>query len=629
MRESLRESRFRPISIQTDSVSCATTRRPARPESAASRGPRPLPAVRPERHPRFPALWKAPAARRRTLPPAQAPAPEEGRSDFGMRAEVAKNRSTAPLNAKIASAIPSAWSGLLANSGKFRPAPTVAKKNPRNNPRKGSRSASISWRYSESARSTPPKNAPNAADKPTLPATRAIPRNQQQRHGRHGLVLARPCQPTEHVFGTPLGGGQHRRQHRDAHRCTRSGKEVPPTASALARPPSPRRGSQQRQKGPAEESLRCPGTGGSRALPFPAGPPPSPRSLRAGKANAVEDIAMATPMAQRRPRTSSPKTHATTNSKAEVPTTWAPPKATSGPRRRQSSRGRSSSPIKNSMITTPNSAACASDAGIGQKPQDMGVRQSPRQAGRPSPPPGPIAKRGEPAPRWPPAETRSQAGSSRHLLAGGPGVGKIEQVFGPTQFVKIDVLVVKPGQADAHRPSPTARHRSVPAPPGHRGTRTRPSQSSPAQTSDAFVRKQIVLQGMAIAPLGTVGGAWPARRCGHHQTLSAQRRAGTPRRPNHVRAPDRSTPSGFRDWSTSTADAGTPPCGPSSTPLVRRECRSLLADTARRDRARPPTAKRARQKATRGAHASARRRDGRKTTRVRSALEGIMEAQAT
>ncbi len=70
---------------------------------------------------------------------------------------------------------------------------------------------------------------------------------------------------------------------------------------------------------------------------------------------AVDDMAMTKPMA-RALFQSRPSSMAAPPTTAAVTPTWAPPRPKMVPRRLHSSVGRTSSPIKNSRITTPNSA---------------------------------------------------------------------------------------------------------------------------------------------------------------------------------------------------------------------------------------------------------------------------------
>ena len=53
--------------------------------------------------------------------------------------------------------------------------PTEMKNSPSSRPLNGSMHASISWRYSESASSTPARKAPSVIDRPTLVMSRAVP----------------------------------------------------------------------------------------------------------------------------------------------------------------------------------------------------------------------------------------------------------------------------------------------------------------------------------------------------------------------------------------------------------------------------------------------------------------------
>ncbi len=57
----------------------------------------------------------------------------------------------------------------------FTDMPTAMKNRPSSRPLKGSMSASSSWRNSESASSTPARNAPSAMDSPTALTSAAVP----------------------------------------------------------------------------------------------------------------------------------------------------------------------------------------------------------------------------------------------------------------------------------------------------------------------------------------------------------------------------------------------------------------------------------------------------------------------
>ena len=53
--------------------------------------------------------------------------------------------------------------------------PTAMKNRPSSRPLNGSMSSSSSWRYSESASSTPARKAPSAIDRPTISISAAMP----------------------------------------------------------------------------------------------------------------------------------------------------------------------------------------------------------------------------------------------------------------------------------------------------------------------------------------------------------------------------------------------------------------------------------------------------------------------
>ena len=110
--------------------------------------------------------------------------------------------------------------------------------------------------------------------------------------------------------------------------------------------------------------------------PCPPAVRSSPFSFRVCSTIAVEDIARIIPVVSAMLQ-ASPSARPSPATASAVSATCSPPSPTSCPRIRQSSRGSSSRPTRNSIITTPSSAMPWSDAGSTPTPRSSGPITTP------------------------------------------------------------------------------------------------------------------------------------------------------------------------------------------------------------------------------------------------------------
>ena len=116
----------------------------------------------------------APISTKANSPPCASSRMKSGRSARGMPAVRAMTQSTAPLMSNRPAIRPKTAYGLVMSTAKSTLMPTAMKNSPSSRPLNGSTAASISWRYSDSASSTPPRKAPSAIDRPACSKASAI-----------------------------------------------------------------------------------------------------------------------------------------------------------------------------------------------------------------------------------------------------------------------------------------------------------------------------------------------------------------------------------------------------------------------------------------------------------------------
>ena len=227
--------------------------------------------------------------------------------------------------------------------------PTAMKNRPSSRPLKGSMSVSSSRRYSLSASSTPPRNAPSAIDRPSLTISRAIATTSSNAvavkisgvlllaiQRSSGRSSRRPPSTTPPTAATVLP----RFQAHSPGGCA----ACRPTAAAPSSGTSARMG------------MAATSWNNSTAnAAWPLAVRPRLRSCKVCSAMAVDDSASpkAPTSAVRQGR---PNAQAMANSSAAQPTICALPKPKIGLRMLHRRLGCSSRPTMNSISTTPNSA---------------------------------------------------------------------------------------------------------------------------------------------------------------------------------------------------------------------------------------------------------------------------------
>ncbi len=252
--------------------------------------------------------------------------------------------------------------------------PTAMKNRPSSRPLNGSRSVSSSRRYSLSASSTPARKAPSAIDRPTASISMAV------------------ATTSSSAAAVKISGVRLRAIQRSSGRSSRRPPStIPPTTPTIfaassarplavwgcAAPPAPSRaGGQQRQQrarmGMAATSWKsrienafCPLSVRIRL-----------RSASTCSAIAVDDSASPSAPTSAT-RHGSPQAQATAHSRAAQPSTCALPSPKIGRRRLQRRLGCSSSPTRNSISTTPNSAKCRMSCTLLTRPRPHGPMAMP------------------------------------------------------------------------------------------------------------------------------------------------------------------------------------------------------------------------------------------------------------
>ncbi len=220
--------------------------------------------------------------------------------------------------------------------------PTEMKKKPSSRPSNGSISACNSWRYSLPDSSTPARKAPSDMDSPAALASAAAPTT---------VSRARVVNISG-VRAPPMARNAGRMRNR------------PPIRMATIAPPPRATSSQGTWSGtsaPPSSGTRA--TSGIKARSWnsstakasrPAGVPSRSRSASIGSTMAVEDMARPVPSTAA-PAHAMPAVWASAASTAAHTATWAVPRPNTARRMTHRRCGRSSSPIRNSSMTTPSS----------------------------------------------------------------------------------------------------------------------------------------------------------------------------------------------------------------------------------------------------------------------------------
>ena len=212
-------------------------------------------------------------------------------------------------------------------------------------------SDSSSWRYSLSASTTPARNVPSAGDSPTACISKVMPMTRTRaaavkisrsrvwaRMRKNGRTMKRPDSTI-----APTAA-------KTSKACCQPGR--PPARAACSTPGIASSGNKASigmtamSWNSSTENVACPPSDRS-----------SPRSFRLCSTMAVDDPASTSPMASDA-RQVCPSSMASAAMAAAVSTTCKPPSPRMGRRRLHSRLGFSSSPTRNNIMTTPNSAKC-------------------------------------------------------------------------------------------------------------------------------------------------------------------------------------------------------------------------------------------------------------------------------
>ncbi len=247
--------------------------------------------------------------------------------------------------------------GCARASGRSMDMPTEMKKKPSNRPSNGSMSACSSWRYSDSDNSTPAMNAPSDGDRPATVASRAVP----------VTISSATVVKTSGVFAPPMARNSGRSRKRPPIRIT--------AITAAARATSTH-GTCSGTLLPASNGTSA--TSGMNARSWnsrtakasrPARDVSRSRSASSGRTIAVDDMARPAPITTEDFQ-AMPAAPASSASTAPVIATWARPRPNTARRMIHRRCGRTSSPIRNSSITTPRLAieAMASTSVISPSP---------------------------------------------------------------------------------------------------------------------------------------------------------------------------------------------------------------------------------------------------------------------
>ncbi len=264
----------------------------------------------------------------------------------GRRVRRPRPYSTAILSPTSPSTSPTTAPGRSSTTRKSADIPTAMKNRPSSRPLNGSMLASRSWRYSESASSTPARNAPSAIDSPATCMSSDV------------LMTTRSALAVESSWLRASAMKRKAGRTRKRPATTRPTMMAAAMAActhplrALSATPLPSSGT--------SASIGMAATSWNRRIPNAARPWPLVSSFFSPStcmANAVDD--------SDRPRAATTATSGPAPSKsaaaptsAAVATTCKAPTPNTAPRMRHTRAGCSSSPITNRSSTTPSSAMC-------------------------------------------------------------------------------------------------------------------------------------------------------------------------------------------------------------------------------------------------------------------------------
>ena len=241
------------------------------------------------------------------------------------------------------------------------------KKKPSSSPSNGWMSARSSCRYSEFDSSTPARNAPSDIDSPAAEAIQAVP----------ATVSNAVAVKTSGVRAPPIS-----RNIRGS--STRPPSRMAPTAASPT--PTSRHGSAPGKACACAASNGTRATSGmndrswnsSTAKPSrPARPSRSCRSPSIGSTIAVEDKARPAPSATQALQPRAVAAWISPARTAAQSAIWAEPRPNTDRRSVQSRRGRSSSPIRNSSMTTPSAETVSIEATFETIPRPRGPIATP------------------------------------------------------------------------------------------------------------------------------------------------------------------------------------------------------------------------------------------------------------
>lgn len=242
--------------------------------------------------------------------------------------------------------------------------PTAMKNSPSSKPLNGSKSASRAWRYSDSASSTPARNVPSAMDMPTAFISKAI----AMTISNADAVKISRCWVAATIRSS---GSSANRPPTTMPTITAAALAAPGQSKPSAAACCPKKGIK------ASMGMTAKSWNSRVAKPSrPAGVACSLRSARICRAMAVDERDM--PMAAITATCQSMwKASARATSRAVVANTCQPPSPKIGRRISHSRWGASSSPTRNSMMTTPNSAKCIVSSPSAIRPSPAGPIASP------------------------------------------------------------------------------------------------------------------------------------------------------------------------------------------------------------------------------------------------------------
>ncbi len=288
--------------------------------------------------------------------------------------------SAAPFSASRPSVRPARVSGRAAISPKLIDMPTAMKNRPSSRPLNGAMSLSSACRYSELASRTPARKAPSAIESPASDISSAMPRTSSN---ANAVNTSRTF-----AFATSRNTGRVRNRPITITATMAPSACAPSTQGLPVSAASADRSGTSAMSGIAAMSWKSSTANALR----PTGALRRLRSAIVCTAIAVDDIAIASPatIAGTQPRPAAARPAA---SRAPHSASCSDPPPKTDRRMRTSRPMSSSSPIRKSISTTPNSAKCRIDSTS---------RTNPR-------PHGPIA---QPAIRYPSTEPRPKRAAS-------------------------------------------------------------------------------------------------------------------------------------------------------------------------------------------------------------------------